>query len=136
MMNPYGTNGIIHPAHRSSILNAIPVESIYIHCGYVDMRRSIDGLAATVKQVYKLDPCARTLYLFCGRDSGKIKGLLWEGDGWLLLYKRLENGGRFQWPRKESEARLITPQQLRWLLEGLSIEQPRALRKVSSVLVV
>jgi transposase len=51
------------------------------------------------------------------------------------MYKRLENG-RFQWPRKESEARLITPQQLRWLLEGLSVEQPRALRDAGSVLVV
>jgi transposase len=100
------------------------------------MRLSITGLAAIVSQVFKLDPCARNLYLFCGRRSDRIKGLLFEGDGFLLLYKRLENGGRFQWPRKESEVRLITPQQYRWLLEGLSIEQPRALHRVDSVLVV
>jgi transposase len=99
------------------------------------MRRQIDGLAALVQQVFKLDPCSRSLYLFCGRRSDRIKGLLWEGDGFLLLYKRLESG-RFQWPRTTSEARLITPQQLRWLLEGLSIEQPRAIRKLGSVLVV
>jgi len=136
MMYPYRMSDDNNPALRSSIINSIPVSNIYIYCGYTDMRRSIDGLAATIKQVFKLDPCARTLYLFCGRDSGKMKCLLWEGDGFILLYKRLENGGRFQWPRKESEARLITPQQLRWLLEGLNIEQPRALRKVPSVLVI
>ena len=125
-----------HLELRKSIMHAIPVENVVISCGYTDMRRSIDGLAAMVKQVFKLDPCERTLYLFCGRRSDRLKGLLWEGDGFVLLYKRLENGGRFQWPRKESEALQITPQQLRWLLEGLSIEQPRALRGVPSVAVV
>lgn len=125
----------IHPTLRSSLLNSIPADNVYIACGYTDMRRQIDGLAAIVQQVFKLDPCSRSLYLFCGRRADRLKALFWEGDGFLLMYKRLENG-RFQWPRKESEARLITPQQLRWLLEGLSVEQPRALRDAGSVLVV
>lgn len=43
-------------------------------------------------------------------------------DGFLLLYKRLENGS-FKWPRKESEVRPISWQQFRWLMEGLEIEQ-------------
>ena len=120
---------------RSSIINQISVDNVFILCGFTDMRMSIDGLAATVAQAFKLDPCARNLYLFCGRRSDRIKCLLWEGDGFLLLYKKFETG-RLQWPRKEPEARLITPQQLRWLLEGLSIEQPRALRRVDSVLVI
>jgi transposase len=110
------------------ILNEIPADNVYIAVGYTDMRRSIDGLAAMVQQVFKLDPCSRSLFLFCGRSSTRLKALYWEGDGFVLLYKRLEHG-RLQWPRKESEARLITPQQLRWLLEGLSIEQPKAVKK-------
>jgi len=120
---------------RNSVLNDISVDSVVIACGYTDLRRSIDGLAATIKQVFRLDPCSRVLYLFCGRSSTRLKALLWEGDGFLLLYKRLETG-RYQWPRKESEARMLTPQQLRWLLEGLSIDQPKALRKVESVIVI
>ena len=56
------------------------------------------------------------------------KGLLWEDDGFLLLYKRLDNGS-FQWPRNETEARLLSPQQTRWLLEGLKIDQPKAIGK-------
>jgi transposase len=122
-------------ALRNSVLNDISVDNVILACGYTDLRRGIDGLAAMVKQVFKLDPCSRALYLFCGRSSSRLKALLWEGDGFLLLYKRLETG-TFQWPRRESEAKAITQQQLRWLLEGLSIEQPRALRKVESVLVV
>ncbi|MBP7187580.1 MAG: IS66 family insertion sequence element accessory protein TnpB [Ruminococcus sp.] len=65
--------------------------------------------------------------MFCGRRRDRIKGLLWERDGFLLLYKRLDNG-QFQWPRNETEAKLLTPQQTRWLLEGLKIDQPKAIK--------
>ena len=101
---------------------------VYVVTGYTDLRRSIDGLATIVKAQLQLDPYSSALFLFCGRRGDRIKGLLWEGDGFLLLYKRLDNG-RFQWPRDEREARLLTPQQTRWLLEGLKIEQPRAIRE-------
>jgi len=110
---------------RRSILNDIPAENIYIAVGYTDMRRSVDGLAALVQQVFKLNPCDRNLYLFCGRRSDRIKALFFEGDGFIMLYKRLDSS-RFQWPRREPEARMITEKQLRWLLEGLSIDQPKA----------
>ena len=98
---------------------------MYIAVGYTDLRRGIDGLAATVCSQFKMDPFTNTLFLFCGRRRDRIKGLLWEGDGFLLLYKRLENG-TFQWPRTGEEAHQLTAQQYRWLMEGLSIEQPRA----------
>ena len=55
-----------------------------------------------------------------------------KGDGFVLLYKRLENG-RFKWPRDEQEAREITSQQFRWLLEGLSIVQPKMIQKSSPI---
>ena len=114
------------------ILRNISAKSVYIACGYTDMRRSIDGLAALIKQAFKMEPCSRNLYIFCGKRSDRIKAIFWEGDGFILLYKRLERG-RFQWPRKKSEVREITQQQLRWLLEGLSIEQPKAVQKVDSL---
>lgn len=97
-------------------------EQIYIACGYTDMRKSIDGLAALVQEQFQMDPFAPALYLFCGRKCDRIKALLWEGDGFLLLYKRLESG-RFQWPRSEDELKPITWQQFRWLMEGLKPEQ-------------
>ena len=95
-------------------------EHIYIACGYTDMRKSIDGLAAIVQQNFKLDPFSNSLFLFCGRSSTKMKVLYWEGDGFVLLYKRLEN---------KDEVMKITDQQFRWLLEGLKIEQPRTIKK-------
>ena len=115
-----------------SLIDLSTVSAVYLSCGYTDMRRSIDGLAAIVEQQFQLDPFSRALFLFCGRRADRIKGLLWEGDGFLLLYKRLE-GGRYQWPRDTEEAKRITPQQLRWLLEGLSIEQKTAIQEVHPV---
>ncbi len=110
-------------------------EKIYITCGYTDMRKSIDGLSALVQTQFKLDPFGSSLFLFCGRRCDRIKALYWEGDGFVLLYKRLE-GGVFQWPRGENEAREITWQQIKWLLEGLSTEQPKALKRVDKLRLV
>ena len=100
---------------------------IYLACGYTDMRKSIDGLAAVVQQQFNLNPFQPALFLFCGKRCDRLKALLWEGDGFVLLYKRLESG-RFQWPRTESECRPITWQEFRWLMEGLQIEQKSAIK--------
>lgn len=108
---------------------------VYIALGYTDLRRGIDGLAAIVQERFELDPFTNTLFLFCGRRKDRIKGLLWEGDGFLLLYKRLE-AGSFQWPRTGEEARQLTPQQYRWLMEGLSIDQPKAHRPIIGLSII
>ena len=101
-------------------------ENIYIACGYTDMRKSIDGLAAVVQEQFHLDPFSSSLFLFCGKLRDRMKVLLWESDGFVLLYKRLENGN-FKWPRKESEVKPLFWQEFRWLMEGLELEQKHAI---------
>lgn len=89
--------------------------------GYTDLRRGIDGLAAIVRFQFELDPYDRnTLFLFCGRRCDRIKALLWEGDGFLLMYKRLDNGA-FNWPRSKDEAIRITEDQYQMLMQGLEV---------------
>ena len=83
---------------------------MYIACGYTDLRKGIDGLATLVQQQFELDPFTNTLFLFCGRRKDRIKGLYWERDGFILLYKRLEQGA-YQWPRSKLEVKMLTPQQ-------------------------
>ena len=56
-------------------------DKVYIACGYTDLRRGIDGLAALVQQEFSLDPFTNTLFLFCGRRRDRIKALYWEGNG-------------------------------------------------------
>ena len=48
----------------------------------------------------------------------------------MLAYKRLETG-KFDWPRNEAEVREMTPQQFRWLMEGLSIDQKKSVKKLN-----
>lgn len=103
------------------------VSKIYLITGRTDMRKSFDGLMAIIRDKYELDPYANALYLFCGRDKRKIKALHFDKDGFVLLQKRLDGSGRFQWPTNASEARQLTRQQFRWLTEGLSIDQPKAI---------
>ena len=110
-------------------------DRVYIACGCTDLRRGIDGLAVLIQQQFNLDPFTNTLFLFCSRRRDRIKALYWEGNGFVLLYKRLESGS-FQWPRKESEAKALTMQQYRWLMEGLSVEQPKAHKPVSGLEIV
>ena len=104
------------------------VAKIFIITGRTDMRKSFDGLMAIIRDTYKLDPYANALYLFCGRDSRKLKALHYDKDGFVLYQKRLDENGRFQWPRNASEARLLTRQEFRWLMEGLAIDQPKVIR--------
>lgn len=108
----------------------LSAEKIYIACGHTDMRKSIDGLAAIVQQNFKMNPFPKNLFLFSGRRHDRLKALLWEGDGFVLLYKRLESG-RFQWPNTPEDVRSLSSQEFRWLIEGLCIDQPKAVKKVT-----
>lgn len=108
--------------------DATGLRKIFIAVGYTDLRRGIDGLSSIIKFQFKLEPKDRnTLFLFCGRKTDRIKGLLWEGDGFLLLYKRIEIGG-FNWPRTESEAKEISEEQLRLLMQGCEVIPRRPIR--------
>ena len=110
--------------------NATEFQKIYIAVGYTDLRRGIDGLASIVKFNFQLDPYEKEiLFLFCGRRRDRMKGLIWEGDGFLLLYKRLELGG-FSWPRTKEEALEITLEQYQALMQGLEIVSRHPIQEV------
>ena len=97
------------------------LQKIYIACGRTDLRKGIDGLATLVKEQFQLDPFQKdVLFLFCGTRKDRFKALVWEGDGFLLLYKRLEVGG-FKWPRNTKELAEISPEQFRCLLDGFVV---------------
>lgn len=105
------------------------VTDLYVVCGYTDMRKSIDGLLGIVRDQMHLEPDRHMLFLFCGRRCDRIKALLREPDGYLLFYKRLSvSQGKYRWPRNKDEVKSITWQQFDWLMSGLDIEQPKAIK--------
>lgn len=94
---------------------------VVIACGRTDLRLGIDGLAAIVRERFQMDSSEKNvLFLFCGTRLDRIKGLVFEGDGYLLLYKRLA-AGKFQWPRTPQEAMTITQEQFDWLMNGMTV---------------
>lgn len=101
--------------------DAAGVSRIFIACGFTDLRMGIDSLACLIQEQFGLDPLEKgTIFLFCGRRSDRIKALMFEGDGFLLLYKRLAPGFRYQWPRTDQEARALTKQQYAELMKGFN----------------
>lgn len=107
------------------LAEAYGITRIVIACGHTDLRLGIEGLSRIVGNNYSLNPFEKNvLFLFCGRKSDRIKALLWEGDGFLLLYKRLENG-KFSWPKNQTEAAELTREQYNLLMVGLNPLSPK-----------
>ena len=107
---------------QCSMLNdATGFDRTYIACGNTDSRQGNDGLCAVIRRQLDIDPFQKNvLFMFCGRKPDKIKCLIWEGDEFLLLYKRLLDG-RYQWPRTKQEVTEMTQEQFEWLMSGQSI---------------
>lgn len=96
---------------------------IYISSANVDMRKSIDGLAAVVTGKFQLSPFEDAMFVFHNRNLDKVKILYWDREGFCLLYKRMERG-RFHFPRQlQEEVYSISEEELEWLLHGLHIEE-------------
>ena len=106
----------------------LTADRVYLAGGYTDMRKSIDGLSAVVSQQYDLNPFLPSLFLFCGRRRDRMKALFREPDGFVLIYKRLSVRGGYQWPRKQSEVRNLSWREFDWLMSGIDIDQPKALK--------
>ena len=85
------------------------------------MRRGIDGLVSIIRLEYGMDPLEEgTLFLFCGRKRSSIKGIVFDGDGFIMLTKRLSDGV-YQWPRSTDEAMSLSMEEFKRLMEGFTI---------------
>lgn len=97
-------------------------KKVYLACGKTDMRKSINGLAAIVEGSFNLSPFGDSLFVFCNRNRDRVKILEWDGDGFWLYFKRLENG-HFRWPTEGNERTMtFTGEELRVLLGGTRVE--------------
>ena len=95
---------------------------VFLICGYTDLRMGQTGMVNLVQFKLGLNPFDQSaVFLFCGRKASVIKALCCEGDGFVLASKKLLRG-RYQWPRNQSEARILTKEQFIQLMSGFSIE--------------
>ena len=97
------------------------IERVYLHRSPVDMRKQIDGLSILAKDVILQDPMSGSMFVFVNARRNKLKILVWERNGFVIWYKRLETQ-KFYWPRGSTETVLtLSGQQLNWLLDGYDV---------------
>lgn len=89
-----------------------------------DLRKGFDGLHGLVVEVLRQGPLSGDLFAFLNKRRDRLKLLVWEGDGWLVLYKRLESG-TFAPPAGQEDSIALSSAQLALLLGGIDLAQTR-----------
>ena len=96
----------------------------------VDFRKGADGLAALVRETMGADPFSGAVYVFRAKRTDRIKLVIWDGTGVVLVAKRLEDG-EFRWPKVQDGVIHLSAAQLSALLEGLDWRRVHAPRPTS-----
>lgn len=95
----------------------------------VDFRKGHDGLAAVVQSELGFDPHSGLIVVFRSKRGDRVKVLLWDGSGLVLVYKRLEQGS-FTWPKVSDGVMRLSRAQFEALFEGLDWRRVTARRMV------
>lgn len=97
--------------------------SFHLYNQPTDMRKGFDGLSGIVQNTLRDNPCSGDVFIFINRQRNKVKLLHWQGNGFTLYYKRLEQG-TFELPEYGPDARSIVLgyAQTVMLIDGLSIK--------------
>ena len=93
---------------------------IYLYRAPIDFRKQANALGLLIEQELGRSPFAGALYAFTNRQRNKIKGLMWEDNGFGLYYKALAEE-KFKWPKPADELMPLTGEQINWLLDGYDI---------------
>jgi transposase len=100
---------------------------IYVAAEATDLRRGFDGLAAATRSVIGQSPLSGHLFVFLNRRRNRVKILVWDRTGYLLLYKRLERG-TFELPTVPKPGARhveVDSAELGLMLEGLDLRGAR-----------
>lgn len=96
-------------------------DEVYLASDPIDFRFGINSLSALVSDQFGINPANKSLYIFTNRGKNRIKCLYYDGTGFWLLYKIL-NEGKFRWTVRDDGLVSISRIQLDWLLTGLNLE--------------
>jgi transposase len=108
------------------VLSFPPAVRIWLCTTWADMRRGFDGLAEMVRQHLADDPLSGHLFVFRNRRGDRVKLLYWDGDGYVIVYKRLEEGVfRFPVPALGPAGVRLRAAELAMLLDGVDWQNAR-----------
>lgn len=91
---------------------------VFVATRPVDFRKGIDGLSLAVQEQLGMEPFSGAVFVFRTNRADRIKLLVWEQRGMVLVHKRLE-GAKFVWPQVRGGVLKMSPAQLSALFEGL-----------------
>ena len=91
---------------------------IFIHPGYTDMRKAVNGLTGIVEQQMEGEPFSGNVYLFCNRERRLLKAVWWDRNGFWLSQKRLEKD-KYPWPLTNEAVKELNSEELLMLLAGI-----------------
>ncbi len=104
---------------------------VYVAAAAVDLRKGFDALAAATREIIRADPLSGHWFVFVNRRQNRLKVLMWEPSGYLLLYKRLERG-RFHLPTTPALGERhveIEATELGLMIEGIDLRGARRRRR-------
>lgn len=100
----------------------------YLYRGVCDMRKSFNGLSGLVRSELGRDPTSGDVFVFLNRRRTLMKLLHWEAGGYVLYYKRLEEG-TFTPPVPQDDQTLLRWPELVLMVEGIQVQQSRQARR-------
>jgi transposase len=106
------------------VISLSPRVSIHAAIEPVDFRKGFDGLVAIVRDAWSQDPFGGVVFCFFNRWRDRVKLLVWDSNGFWLLYKRLERGTCQKLSGRGARVELDRAQ-LSMLLEGLDTTRMR-----------
>ena len=106
------------------MLHLSPTVRYYLYRAPADMRKGFDSLSGIVSSQMNQQVLGGSIFIFLNRNRTHIKLLLWEGDGFALYYKRLEQG-TYELPIGDANTTSmnITSQQLQFMLQGVALQK-------------
>lgn len=105
------------------IINASDVKAIYLCSKKVDFRKQIDGLVTFIEFEFDYDVIDGSLFIFTNGQKNKLKMIYYDGNVFWMFVKRMEKG-KFRNGFEESlKLNTLTLRQLKYLLEGLRIDE-------------
>ena len=103
---------------------------VYVATRPIDFRKGMDGLALAVQELFGLDPFSGAAFVFRSKRADRIKVLIWDRTGLVLVHKRLD-GAKFVWPQMQDGVLKMSPAQFSALFEGVDwrLVRPEAARR-------
>jgi len=108
------------------MIQLTPQMRIVVAVEPADFRCGIDGLARLCKEVLRCDPFSGWVFVFCNRRATAVKALVYDGQGFWLVHKRLSTGKFRWWPGGTEASRTLAAHELQVLLAAGNPEATRA----------